>query len=288
MLFAVIGTAIAGTTAANSIGKGKEVYYTETPWQVDRQTSTTQSTTEVTNSESGEYVPIGDYIVTVAQGDTLSSILRENLGSLSALHEIIRYNNLRTPDDLPPGKKILIPVYLFPNPSNTVSGSASVTPVKTDTTTRGIDEGYLTVDLAVLASDSVSDAAVRNQRSDEEYLTVDLTALESTINSETADQAPSSNDGYVAVDLTALATTTDTASSPQSNDSTGEYNVVDLTEVNVASDRRIRVNRGDSLSSILRENLGSLRGLYEVARYNNLDAPDQLTPGQIILIPGYM
>ena len=325
MLSAVIGTTVAGTTAANSLVKTKQVTFTETsvqsytpastPVSTDTSTHTSPgSSVTVTNANAGEIVPIGDFIVTVGAGDTLSSILREQLGSLRALHEIISYNNLQTPDDLTPGKKILIPVYLFAEVSAAGSASASnraaitttKTGAKTATKTDRAEVDYLTVDLSALASASNVEATGSNQSKDEEYMVVNLAALETAINPEntvktttqntaqSTARATRSQDQYLVVVLTELAgvmdesVVTDQGSSQLSMAQGDLYNVVDLADVAVTPDRRIRVNRGDSLSSILRENLGSLRGLSEVARYNNLDTPDALTPGQIILIPGYM
>ena len=66
--------------------------------------------------ESGENVPLRDVVVTVERGESLSGILRANLGSLKALWEVAGYNRLDTPNTLEPGQKILIPANLFLNP----------------------------------------------------------------------------------------------------------------------------------------------------------------------------
>lgn len=200
MMSVAISSAVAedATGKLNTLATTKEVFFTEIK--------------QANNGDLGKIIPLGEIVVSVVPGDSLSSILQEHLGSLSAMEEVTRYNNLDTPDSLEPGQKILIPASLFPIQSDT--------------------------------------------------------QLVQLVNSP--------------------ATLVNLDSANQSTESEGQYVVVDLTEIDATPDRRIRVNRGDSLSSILRENLGSLRALREVARYNSLDTPDTLKPGQIILIPGHL
>jgi len=198
MMSVTTGSAVAGN-AGKTVGTTKEVTFFET-------------TIQTNDVELDENLHLADFVFTVERGDSLSSILRANLGSLSALREVTRYNNLETPDVLEPGQEILIPGYLFPN-------QPDAQPVQ-------------------------------------------LVNLPGTL--------------------------AQPESARQSTQPEEQYLVVDLSELNSSPDRKIRVNRGDSLSSILRENLGSLSALREVTRYNNLETPDVLEPGQIILIPGYL
>jgi len=229
MMSAAMSSAVAEDAAVKSktLTSAKEVSFIETIKQTNQ-------------GGTGEIVPLGDYAVTVVRGDSLSSILRENLGSLRTLWEVARYNDLDTPDSLEPGQEILIPAsLLFPNQSDTQSVQLVSSP-------------------ATLADP------------------------ENTV------QTTQTEEQYVVVDLTQLSLVTDPENTVQSAKAEKQYIDVDLKEISTTPDRSITVNKGDSLSIILRENLGSLRGLREVARYNKLDTPDMLEPGQIILIPGYM
>ena len=56
---------------------------------------------------------IDDLVVVVRQGDSLYRILRGNLGSISAINEVIQYNNLKSPGSLQPGDIIRIPSRLL-------------------------------------------------------------------------------------------------------------------------------------------------------------------------------
>ena len=63
------------------------------------------------NSDSSD-----DLVVIVRQGDSLYRILRGNLGSINAVNEVARYNNLVSPDSLEPGDIITIPSRLLTEP----------------------------------------------------------------------------------------------------------------------------------------------------------------------------
>jgi len=242
----------------------------------------------------GEIVPIGDVEITVAHGDSLSSILRRNLGSLSALREIERYNKLDAPDALEPGQKIQIPAYLFPDQSITQSVQrVSLNATEQDSAVQSVqsEELYVVVDLQELSTEAAQKSAIQTAESEEEYIVVDLQSL-SSANPEPVLQPTELEEQYIVVDLQELSASINGEITEQSTQAPvqveEEFLVVDLTGLNMSPDRRVKVNRGDSLSSILRDNLGSLRALGEVMRYNSLDTSDVLQPGQIILIPGYL
>ena len=255
-------------SAAMSSAVAKDSAFESITLATTQEVSFTETIVQTSGGDLGKIAPLGDILVTVVRGDSLSSILRENLGSLSALGEVTRYNNLDTPDSLEPGQEILIPSSLFPLQSDTQLVQSVNSPADPESATQTTQTTQAT-------------------QTEEQYVLVDLTEL--ATDPETAVQtAESEEEQFVLVDLTELATDPETAvqTAVQTTESEEPYVVVDLTEINAKPDRRITVNRGDSLSSILRENLGSLSALREVARYNGLATPDVLEPGQIILIPG--
>lgn len=57
-----------------------------------------------------------DLVVIVREGDSLYRILRGNLGSISAVNEVVLYNKLGSPDSLEPGDIIRIPSRLLTKP----------------------------------------------------------------------------------------------------------------------------------------------------------------------------
>jgi len=55
-----------------------------------------------------------------------------------------------------------------------------------------------------------------------------------------------------------------------------------------ADDLRVLVKPHDTLSRILIKKTGSFNALREVANYNNLDRPDDLEPGDVLIIPSHL
>ena len=62
------------------------------------------------------------------------------------------------------------------------------------------------------------------------------------------------------------------------------WSVAALSQSN-EEDRRVTVKSGDTFGGILKRELQSLDAWGEVARYNELEKPDQIRPGEVLIIP---
>jgi len=63
------------------------------------------------------------------------------------------------------------------------------------------------------------------------------------------------------------------------------WSVAALSQSSGEEDLHITVKTGDTFSGILKRELQSLDAWSDVAKYNKLESPDQITPGEVLVIP---